>query len=50
MIYTGHKHYELEKRRLVELERPTAYHAVTVFPPHTLRCEVILGLPCLSQT
>jgi DNA polymerase alpha-associated DNA helicase A len=26
------------KRRLVELERPAAYHSSPVFPPHNLRC------------
>ena len=25
------------KRRLVELERPAAYHSSSVFPPHTFR-------------
>jgi hypothetical protein len=29
---------------LIELERPSAYHTTTVFPPHTLRYTNLLVL------
>ncbi len=45
-----HKPYDLEKGRLVELERPAAYHTVTVFPPHTFRCDAISIFSSLTQT
>ncbi len=48
-ISTQHKPYDLEKGRLVELERPAAYHTVTVFPPHTFRCDAISSLSSLAQ-
>lgn len=35
--------------RLIELERPAAYHTITVFPPHTFRCEVIPGRASLPR-
>ena len=50
VISTKHGPYDLERGRLVELERPAAYHGVTVFPSHTFRCEVTLDFHCLAHT
>jgi hypothetical protein len=41
--------YDLKKGRLVELERPAAYYVVTVFPPHTFRCDAIPNLSSIIQ-
>lgn len=42
--------HDFERGRLVELERPAACHTVTVFPPHTFRCDAIPNLSPLAQT
>ena len=41
--------HSFEKRRLVELERPSAYHTVTTLPPHTFRCVIVYGISLPSR-